>query len=38
MEQFLATLQNSYGDATSYVRAHGVTEATIGQLRESLLL
>jgi hypothetical protein len=37
MEQFLAALRTNYGDATSYVRAHGVAEATISRLRESLL-
>ena len=37
MEQFLATLRSGYGDATSYVRAHGVAEATISRLRASLL-
>ncbi|MDP6550151.1 MAG: tyrosine-protein phosphatase [Dehalococcoidia bacterium] len=37
MEQFLAELSGSYGDATSYVRAYGATESTIAGLRASLL-
>jgi protein-tyrosine phosphatase len=37
LEQFLKELHGNYGDATSYVRAHGVTEATIAGLRASLL-
>jgi len=37
LEQFLKDLRGNYGDATSYARAHGVTQATIAGLRASLL-
>ncbi len=37
MELVMAELATEHGGATGYVRSHGVTEATIRKLRDSLL-
>ncbi len=37
MEVVLAEIQSVYGDAVNYVKAHGVSESTIGQLQSVLL-